>query len=105
MGPEDRVAAAVVARNRSMRVTLKLFAMLSDHLPAAGAGGPRQGNEVVLELPEGASAQGVIEQLRLPPRLVHLVLVNGVYIAPQARASHLLMDGDELAIWPPIAGG
>jgi len=36
---------------------------------------------------------------------VHLVLVNGSYIAPEQRASQTLAEGDVLAIWPPIAGG
>jgi len=88
-----------------MRITLKLFAMLTDHLPSDADGGKPAGNEVALEVAEGASVQGVIDQCRLPPRLVHLVLVNGVYIVPQDRAGHALHPGDELAIWPPIAGG
>jgi sulfur carrier protein ThiS len=41
----------------------------------------------------------------LPPKLVHLVLVNGVYIPPNQRAERPLQAGDVLAIWPPIAGG
>jgi molybdopterin converting factor small subunit len=31
--------------------------------------------------------------------------VNGRYIAPEKRASEVLVEGDVLAIWPPIAGG
>jgi sulfur carrier protein ThiS len=88
-----------------MRVTLKLYAMLSDHLPAGAEGNGRAGNELALEIPEGTSVQSVIERFNLPARLVHLVLVNGVYISPQARAAHVLRSDDELAIWPPIAGG
>ncbi len=49
--------------------------------------------------------QAVIDRFNLPPKLVHLVLVNGVYVGPPARAGHVLAAGDELAIWPPIAGG
>ena len=41
----------------------------------------------------------------MPPKLVHLVLVNGVFIAPEDRATRTLVEGDVLAIWPPIAGG
>jgi molybdopterin converting factor small subunit len=37
--------------------------------------------------------------------MVHLVLVNGKYIAPEHRHSQTLEEGDVLAIWPPIAGG
>ncbi len=41
----------------------------------------------------------------MPPKLVHLVLVNGVYIPPEERATRTFVEGDVLAIWPPIAGG
>lgn len=88
-----------------MRITLKLYAMLSDHLPPEADGQRRKGNELPLEMPDGATVQGVIDRFNLPSKLVHLVLVNGVYIAPPARAGHALAANDELAIWPPIAGG
>ena len=88
-----------------MRITLKLYAMLSDHLPPEADGGRRKGNELPLDVPEGTTVQGVIDRYQLPSKLVHLVLVNGVYIPPQARAAHALAADDELAIWPPIAGG
>ena len=88
-----------------MRITLKLYAMLGDHLPPEADGQKRKGNELPLNVPDGDTVQSVIDRCRLPPRLVHLVLVNGVYIPPQARAGHALAASDELAIWPPIAGG
>lgn len=84
-----------------MNITFKLFASLGDHLPAS----VRPGNEMPLTVSEGATIVQVIEPFALPPRLVHLVLVNGKYIAPEQRATHALQDGDVLAIWPPIAGG
>ena len=88
-----------------MRITLKLYAMLSDHLPPEADGQRRKGNELPLNVPDGDTVQSVIDRYDLPSRLVHLVLVNGVYIPPQARAGHVLAANDELAIWPPIAGG
>jgi sulfur carrier protein ThiS len=88
-----------------MRITLKLYAMLSDHLPPEADGQKRRGNELPLNVPEGDTVQSVIDRYRLPAKLVHLVLVNGVFIPPQARAGHILAADDELAIWPPIAGG
>jgi sulfur carrier protein ThiS len=88
-----------------MRITLKLYAMLSDHLPPEADGQKRRGNALPLDVPEGDTVQSIIDRCRLPARLVHLVLVNGVFIPPQARAGHALAADDELAIWPPIAGG
>ena len=84
-----------------MDITFKLFASLGDYLPAA----VRPGNEMTLSVAEGATIAQVIEPFALPPKLVHLVLVNGQYIAPAERATHVLRAGDALAIWPPIAGG
>jgi sulfur carrier protein ThiS len=84
-----------------MQITFKLYASLGEHLPAD----KRRGNEMPLALPEGSSIAQAIEPFGLPPKLVHLVLVNGHYIAPEQRAQHVLKEGDVLAIWPPIAGG
>jgi molybdopterin converting factor small subunit len=84
-----------------MRITLKLFATLTDYLPAES----RYTNIVELEVADGATILQVIEPYQLPQKLVHLVLVNGKYIAPVDRQTHALIEGDVLAIWPPIAGG
>ena len=84
-----------------MKITFKLFAMLTDYLPAQA----RAGNVLALDVQAGATIAQVVEQFGLPRKLVHLVLVNGLYVAPEARAAHVLQEGDTLAIWPPIAGG
>ncbi len=84
-----------------MQITFKLYASLGEYLPADR----RRGNEMALEVPEGATVLGVIEPFNLPMKLVHLVLLNGRYIAPEQRATQVLVEGDVLAIWPPIAGG
>jgi len=84
-----------------MRITLKLYATLTDYLPA----GARGENALTLDVAEPATIDSVIAPFRIPPRLTHLVLVNGVFVPPEARASRTLRDGDVLAIWPPIAGG
>lgn len=84
-----------------MNITFKLFATLTDYLPADA----RRSNQVVLDVSPDASISQIIEPFGLPPKLVHLVLVNGKYIAPENRMSTTLVEGDVLAIWPPIAGG
>ncbi|MCP5271226.1 MAG: MoaD/ThiS family protein [Burkholderiaceae bacterium] len=84
-----------------MQITFKLYASLGEHLPADR----RQGNQMALEVAPGASIAQIIEPFNLPMKLVHLVLVNGVYVPPEERATRTLADGDVLAIWPPIAGG
>jgi sulfur carrier protein ThiS len=84
-----------------MRITLKLYATLTDYLPPAS----RAGNLVPLDVGEGATIAAVIAPFNLPPRLTHLVLVNGHFVPREERDSRQLREGDVLAIWPPIAGG
>ena len=84
-----------------MNITFKLFATLTDYLPAE----VRRSNQMVLDVPADASILQIIEPFGLPPKLVHLVLVNGKYIDPEARGTTTLSEGDVLAIWPPVAGG
>jgi sulfur carrier protein ThiS len=84
-----------------MNITLKLFASLTDYLPVES----KYTNMVTLNVAEGTTIGNIIERHSLPPKWVHLVLVNGVYIYPEQRAKHILVEDDVLAIWPPIAGG
>jgi sulfur-carrier protein len=84
-----------------MNITLKLFASLTDYLPVES----KYTNILALVVDEGTTIGHIIEQHSLPQKLVHLVLVNGTYIYPEKRPMHTLVEGDVLAIWPPIAGG
>jgi sulfur carrier protein ThiS len=84
-----------------MEITFKLFASLTDYLPPQH----RTANQVSLEVAPGATILQVIEPFGLPEKMVHLVLINGRYIAPVDRATLALQPEDVLAIWPPIAGG
>ena len=84
-----------------MRVTLKLYATLADHLPAEAAGT----NALPLDVPEGTTVDAMIERFNLPRKLCHLVLIDGTFIPPGERAGRALAAGETLAIWPPIAGG
>lgn len=84
-----------------MHITFKLYASLTQHLPADA----RRHNQIPLEIPDGTPIAKIIEPFGMPENLVHLVLVNGVYVPHDQRLSLVPQDGDVLAIWPPIAGG
>ena len=83
-----------------MKITLKLFAHLGDHLPAGA-----HENAIEIELPDDATPNQVIDRYNVPRKMAHLVMVNGVYVQPADRDAGRLSDGDTLAIWPPVAGG
>jgi sulfur-carrier protein len=84
-----------------MKITFKLFASLTEFLPQHA----RYTNVVELDVAPDASILQIIEPFGLPPKLVHLVLINGKYVEPEKRMTQTLVEGDVLAIWPPIAGG
>lgn len=83
-----------------MKITFKLFATLTDYLPAT-----RKYNAIELDVTPQTTIVDLVERFAVPQKLVHLVLINGVYVAPDLRATRTLVDGDVLAIWPPVAGG
>jgi hypothetical protein len=83
-----------------MRITIKLYAFLATYLPPGAVE-----NVAEIELGAKATVSQVLELLALPPQQCHLVLVNGVYIAPGERPSCALKEGDALAVWPQVAGG
>jgi sulfur carrier protein ThiS len=85
----------------SIGITFKLYAGLTQYLPLEA----RVGNAMPLELPDGATVLQAMQPFNLPMKIVKLVLVNGVYIAPEDWQTRALQDGDVLAIWPPVAGG
>lgn len=84
-----------------MQITFKLYASLTEFLPVER----RTSNQVTLDVVEGATIAQIIEPFNLPMKMVHLVLINGVYVPPAERATRALKADDVLAIWPPIAGG
>ena len=83
-----------------MKITLKLFASLGDLLPSGA-----KSNAIEIDIDETATLNEIIQRYKIPPKMAHLVLINGVYSYPADRDSALLKPGDVLAIWPPVAGG
>ena len=84
-----------------MKVTLKLYATLTDFLPQEA----RKHNALELDLASGTTVAQVIEHQALPQKLCHLVLIDGLFVPPAERDKRPLAEGETLAIWPPIAGG
>ena len=70
---------------------VKLFASLREFGPGVQ----------VVDLPEGTTIDTVERSLKLPGTIRLLRIVNGEHRA----AGHVLKEGDELALFPPIAGG
>jgi sulfur carrier protein ThiS len=85
----------------AVNIKLKLFASLADHLPPEA----QSTSSLPLALAPGTTVSQVIAERRLPEKSCHLVLINGVFVPPAERAQRTLSEGDELAIWPPVAGG
>ena len=83
-----------------MKIKLKLFASLSQFLPDG-----TQGNVIEIDIPEGTTPNQVISKYEVPIKMVHLVLRNGTYLEREERDVGILQAGDELALWPPVAGG
>ena len=74
-----------------MKVKIKLFATLRKFGP----------DEQEVELSENATVEDAIELLNLPEKFPLLKIVNGEH----RPSKHPLKEGDELALFPPIAGG
>ena len=81
-------------------VTLKLFALLGAKLPKGSLA-----NSTSVTLGEDGSVAGVICGYGLDEKDCHLVLLNGNFIAAEARATTMVAEGDTISIWPPIGGG
>ncbi|MHB8764862.1 MAG: MoaD/ThiS family protein [Deferrisomatales bacterium] len=77
-----------------MRVRVRLFSVLRRYAPG--------GEETAaVELPAGARVADALAALAIPPEIERVVLVNGQH-APDEAA---LADGDEVTLFPPVAGG
>jgi len=57
--------------------------------------------EQEMELAENSTLEDLIKMLKLPEKIPLLKIVNGEH-----RSTHYrLQEGDEIAFFPPIAGG
>lgn len=85
----------------TVRVTVKLYASLSKYLPDVY----RKSHAMPMDVSDETTIETILEPFGMPPGSIKLVVVNGVFIPPSARATTRFIEGDVLAIWPPVAGG
>ena len=79
-----------------MKVHVKLFASLRKYLPP-GSGGDR----LTLELPDGAAVRDAIAQLGIPLEHARMIVSEN----EQLESTSPLQDGQEINLFPPLAGG
>ena len=97
-GEEGTAEAAPQAG--TIRITLKLFALLSGYLPNGA-----HRNQIELSVPAGSTPESIMSSLHLPVQMCALVVLNGIFVRVADRSTQHLVEGDVLAIWPPVAGG
>lgn len=78
-----------------MQVQVKLFSLLRQHLP------PEARGEAIVELPEGATVQDLVEHLGIVRR-IKILTINGERETDHARPLH---EGDSVRIFPFVVGG
>ena len=71
-----------------MNITVKLFASLAKHLPPEA-----KGNIVRIDVPDGTTPLDVVQRMQVPEKMAHLVVINGVYVAPEDRGRRALQEG------------
>jgi molybdopterin synthase sulfur carrier subunit len=79
-----------------MQITVKLYATLRKYGPSLplGAG-------FTLDLPEGSDVAAVAEHLGLPVRVPLVAMVNDQAV----HLDHVVVAGDAVSLFPPVAGG
>lgn len=81
-----------VLRSENMKITVKLFAMLSKYTSSS---------TLTIEIPQGATVNDLIKKLALPLSEVFNCTING----QNADFNTKLKDGDTVGFYPYIGGG
>ena len=82
-----------------MNITLKLYTKLGKYLPENASK-----NQAIIKKEENCDVERVLDKYGTPPDQRHLVMVNGIYILPEERATSVLSVSDSTAVWPPTTG-
>jgi len=83
-----------------MQVNIEFYASLMKYLPPGKSRFRRE-----IKVDDGLILNQLIQQFHISPTEAHIVLVNGHYVEGGDRASRVLVEGDVVSIWPPVAGG
>ena len=83
-----------------MQIYIEFYASLMQYLPP---GKSRHRREI--RVADGLPVRDLIEQFHIPEKMAHIVLVNGHFVETGQRAERLLVEGDVVSVWPPVAGG
>ncbi len=79
-----------------MRVRVKLMGGLRYRVPAA------EGGLAEVEVEPGTTCTALLDALGIPSPQIHLLMVNGAMELDRSRS---LSDGDQVTVFPPVAGG
>jgi molybdopterin converting factor small subunit len=79
-----------------MTVRVTLHAILRKFLPPDAIE-----HTAVLELPDGATVADAIARLGIPPAHARMLVSDDEYLTPEMS----LRDGQQVNIFPPLAGG
>ena len=79
----------------NLEVRLRLHWGLDQYVPESQADG------MMLQLPEGASVGGLLQQVGIPFEAVGAIVVNG----SMTTKNHNLRDHDDIQLYPPLEGG
>ncbi len=82
------------------KATIKLFASLSEYLPPGASY-----NAVDVKLANGTTIYAALADMKVPEKMCHLVLLNGIFVPPGQRPTTTIGEGDVVSVWPPVAGG
>lgn len=79
-----------------MQITVKLHGTLRKYLPAGS-----RDNFTVVDVPAGATIADVVHRLGIPPNHTKMMVSGDEHL----EATSVLRDGQEVNLFPPLAGG
>ncbi len=79
-----------------IHIQVRLYATLRRYRPEL-----KVGESLAMQVPEGTNVDQVVAAIGIPPGVVRKAFSRARAVEPD----HVLVDGDDLALFPPVAGG